>query len=93
VFAFKPPDVGVLAVFAVVAVLEVEAVDGLEPEPDSLDPQPAASSSAEQAIMTAGRALLIWDDPFSGGPFTLSLTDGAHARLTSPARSPSGDCT
>jgi hypothetical protein len=48
VSAFNPPEVDVLDVVAVVA---------LEPEP--LDPQPAASSSAEQAIAMAGRPLLI----------------------------------
>ncbi len=55
VFAFSPPDVEVLEV---VDVLAVEALE-LELELDSLDPQPTANSSAEQAIATAGRPLLI----------------------------------
>jgi len=49
VFAFSPPEDGVLDVAAVVE-LELEL----------LDPQPAASRSAKQAIATAGTPLLIW---------------------------------
>jgi hypothetical protein len=55
VFAFSPPDVGVLEVVEVVAVEALE----LELELDSLDPQPAANASAAQAIMMVGRPLLM----------------------------------
>jgi len=73
VFAFSPPEDDVLDV---VAVVELE----LEP----LDPQPAASSSAAQAIATAGsgKPLLIGDDPFSADsrtPYHLTRHDGPAA--------------
>jgi hypothetical protein len=50
VFGFSPPEGDVLEVVVAVLVLLL----------DLLDPQPAASTSAEQAITTTGRPLLIW---------------------------------
>jgi hypothetical protein len=48
---FRPPEDGLLVVEVVgVVALELEELD---------DPQPAANRSAEQAITTTGRPLLI----------------------------------
>jgi hypothetical protein len=49
VFAFSPPDDGVL----------VEVVGVIELELELDDPQPTANRSAEQPITTTGRPLLI----------------------------------
>jgi hypothetical protein len=49
VAGFSPPEGDVLEVVVAVLVLLL----------DSLDPQPAANTSAEQAITTTGRPLLI----------------------------------
>ncbi len=57
-FAFSPPDVAVLEVAGVLDVVAVDALE-LELELDSLEPQPAANSSAAQAIMVVGRPLLM----------------------------------
>jgi hypothetical protein len=71
VVVFNPPDV---------AVLEVVAVDAVEVELDPPDPQPAAYTSAQQAIVAAVRPLLIGTF-LSRASMHLSLTNRTVGRI------------
>jgi hypothetical protein len=69
VVAFSPP----LAVVGVAVLDDADELEDVEEFELFEDPQPAANRSAEQAITTTGKPLLIGDDPFSAD-VALSLT-------------------